>query len=254
MSLRLKSGLGLALLLLSPALVAQQTGPPPAHDYNAELTSLEQEFQKAQEEFYKNFHEGMSDQEINALLQDKAKNPALSYSARFEDLAQRAKGTDAAVGAWIYVLQMDSSGERAGPILDTLVKDYIASPALSKVAEHLRYGWYPIGADKAETALRTMQEQSPHDGVRAASAFILASILMEQEGREADARQLFNLVKEKYPDSPYGQQADSFLFELENLQVGKTAPDFTVTDENGATFHLSDYRGKVVVLDFWGFW
>lgn len=253
MSLRLKFGLGLALLL-SPALVAQQTGPPPAHDYGAELKQLEEEFQKAQEEFYKNFHEDMSEQEISALLQDKSKNPALTYSARFEDLAQRAKGTDAAVGAWIYVLQMDETGERSGPVLETLANDYIASPALTRVAEQLRYGWYSVGADKAEAILKKMLEQSPHDGVRAASAFILASILMQQDGRDGDARQLLNLVKEKYPDTNYGKQADGFLFELDNLQIGKTAPDFTATDENGATFHLSDYRGKVVVLDFWGFW
>jgi cytochrome oxidase Cu insertion factor (SCO1/SenC/PrrC family) len=34
----------------------------------------------------------------------------------------------------------------------------------------------------------------------------------------------------------------------------QTAPDFEAVDENGVKFKLSDYRGKVVVLDFWGFW
>jgi cytochrome oxidase Cu insertion factor (SCO1/SenC/PrrC family) len=38
------------------------------------------------------------------------------------------------------------------------------------------------------------------------------------------------------------------------LAVGKVAPNITGTDEDGKQFQLSDYRGKVVVLDFWGEW
>jgi cytochrome c biogenesis protein CcmG/thiol:disulfide interchange protein DsbE len=32
------------------------------------------------------------------------------------------------------------------------------------------------------------------------------------------------------------------------------AADFTLKDENGATVKLSDYRGKVVLLNFWATW
>ena len=34
----------------------------------------------------------------------------------------------------------------------------------------------------------------------------------------------------------------------------KKAPDFELKDANGQTVHLSDYRGKVVLLDFWATW
>ena len=33
------------------------------------------------------------------------------------------------------------------------------------------------------------------------------------------------------------------------VEVGKPAPDFTAQDINGKTIHLSDYKGKIVVLE-----
>ena len=38
------------------------------------------------------------------------------------------------------------------------------------------------------------------------------------------------------------------------IPIGTEAPDFTGTDVNGKTMKLSDFRGKVVVLDFFGDW
>jgi cytochrome c biogenesis protein CcmG, thiol:disulfide interchange protein DsbE len=35
---------------------------------------------------------------------------------------------------------------------------------------------------------------------------------------------------------------------------GNLAPDFTLTDLDGHKLTLSDYRGKVVLLDFWATW
>jgi peroxiredoxin len=34
----------------------------------------------------------------------------------------------------------------------------------------------------------------------------------------------------------------------------KTAPDFSLEDSKGATIKLSDYKGKIVLLDFWATW
>ena len=38
---------------------------------------------------------------------------------------------------------------------------------------------------------------------------------------------------------------------LAEVQVGKQAPDFTLTDTNGKTQHLSDYKGKYIVLEWY---
>jgi cytochrome c biogenesis protein CcmG, thiol:disulfide interchange protein DsbE len=37
-------------------------------------------------------------------------------------------------------------------------------------------------------------------------------------------------------------------------QVGAVAPDFTVRDDQGKTVSLDQYRGKIVVLNFWASW
>lgn len=38
------------------------------------------------------------------------------------------------------------------------------------------------------------------------------------------------------------------------LPIGSDAPKWVLGDENGKEYKLSDYYGKVVVLDFWGTW
>jgi len=40
----------------------------------------------------------------------------------------------------------------------------------------------------------------------------------------------------------------------EPLVVGKEAPDFALTDLNEKPYRLSDFRGKVVFLNFWATW
>ena len=61
----------------------------------------------------------------------------------------------------------------------------------------------------------------------------------------------------EYKDSTLGDLAAKELRKLEwsqNLEVGKIAPEIEGPDLDGETFKLSDYRGKIVMLDFWGDW
>jgi peroxiredoxin len=52
----------------------------------------------------------------------------------------------------------------------------------------------------------------------------------------------------------YGDLADHELYIVNHLSVGKAAPEIEGKDLSEIEFKLSDYRGKVVLVLFWGNW
>ena len=125
----------------------------------------------------------------------------------------------------------------------------------------------------AERLLRTAIEQSSSRKVRATACFSLAWYLKTHSGwrtggmshqnadaMAAEAVRRFEQVSEQFADvkggGPYtlGFLAEAALFEIRNLAVGKVAPEVTGDDLDGAPLRLSDYRGEVVVLNFWASW
>lgn len=77
-----------------------------------------------------------------------------------------------------------------------------------------------------------------------------ASILYNYLGDEV---QTTPLVGEKNEINLEAQSAESTQ---ENQETTKDnpAPDFTVTDESGKEYKLSDFKGKPIVLNFWASW
>ncbi len=49
-------------------------------------------------------------------------------------------------------------------------------------------------------------------------------------------------------------KAAEFRLRAAELTLGRPAPDFTLKDINGEIVSLKDFRGKVVLLDFWATW
>lgn len=43
-------------------------------------------------------------------------------------------------------------------------------------------------------------------------------------------------------------------FQVFRVEVGERAPSFNLTADDGSGFRLEDYRGKVVLLNFWATW
>lgn len=77
---------------------------------------------------------------------------------------------------------------------------------------------------------------------------------------EAEAVKLYEELIAKYADEEvirgvkFGTIAKSAIFEIQHLGVGKTAPEIEGEDLDGVKFKLGDYRGKAVMLTFWGSW
>ncbi|MEO1260354.1 MAG: TlpA disulfide reductase family protein [Bacteroidota bacterium] len=56
------------------------------------------------------------------------------------------------------------------------------------------------------------------------------------------------------PAEKHLRKAKTYLYEIDSLQIGMPAPDFTATDLKGQQIKLSDLKGKVIFLDFWATW
>ena len=59
---------------------------------------------------------------------------------------------------------------------------------------------------------------------------------------------------ESNPFPEYTEAIQAELNRLSTLQPGQPAPDFTLHDPDGQSVSLSQFKGKVVLLDFWASW
>ncbi len=77
---------------------------------------------------------------------------------------------------------------------------------------------------------------------------------------ETNAIRYFNELVDRFGSDKladkieYRTLAKSAIYAMTSLSIGKVAPDIEGEDLDGVAFKLSDYRGKVVLLTFWGTW
>ena len=122
-------------------------------------------------------------------------------------------------------------------------------------------------AKDAENLINRYKETLKPDSIR--EHFVLGDML-ELMNRDEELLQLFTKLEEQSPENrsifsrlakiherlgnaelanEYRLKADPVL-----ALIGKTVPDFTATDLDGNLISLEQYRGKVVLLDFWAVW
>ncbi|MFG0316789.1 MAG: peroxiredoxin family protein [Planctomycetota bacterium JB042] len=261
---------------------------PAQDDPAAAVEALKGEYDAAQSAFWERYGAAESEEEKEVLLASDYPAPE-AYAERFLALAKANVGTDAALDALVWVAQQLQPGETKGATLDLLLAHHADSDRLGTVCRTLRRD--PTAT--AERFLRTLLADNPHAPVRGNAAYALAHAL-EQVGEfagrmddrdddskalrnwlgeetvarlrrvdpvelERESKRLLELVATEYADvesgrGTLGEDATGDLFELEHLALGNVAPDIEGEDVDGVVFKLSDYRGRVVVLDFWGDW
>jgi hypothetical protein len=265
----LRTVAGLVVLLLAFPALADDDKPKDKSKESDKKTSAEQyqalvkEFNDARQTFFKEYQEAKTQEDKQKVLKEKQPQPD-KYAAKFLALAEKNPKEPVAVDALMWVLQntfsfgpanKDSPRAKAVAIL---TRDYIQSDKLGPLCQMLVYS-----QDKeSEALLRALLEKNPHKDVQGQACLALAQQLNNrrrgQQGEPAkEVVELFERAADKYGDvklqyfGTIGDKAKAELFEIRHLTVGKEAPDIEGEDQDGKKFKLSDYKGKVVMLDFW---
>lgn len=263
----------LAALLAAVLALSAQDAPvasatPDAAALQAEFDALKAEYGKYGEEFWKSLTPG-ADGSLQLTDEQEKRMPDTVYGPRFLELGMRAGKTPAGAQALVMALRtLQGDAARQSQATERLVTDFLDSPELEHAMSYFGGLRWSLGSAQAEALLRRVVDGSPVATVKAAATFELAQVLMDPvyakdqtgslqstpRGDTAPARALLESLGTQFKDTRYAGEAAAYLFELDHLQVGMVAPDFESTDQDGTKFKLSDYRGKVVLLDFWGFW
>ena len=182
---------------------------------------------------------------------------------------------------WVVQNGDDDAVEKAN---ETLLTNHIESKELSALVGQIAK---TMPSPENEASLRRLIKESPHDSVKAAATMGIYSMMepleqlaqMDESKREeigemigeefiekwtmdaiqAEKKSLIKSILDNYADVPsgnstYGEIVEAQVFAMERLSIGSVAEDIVGEDLDGEEFRLSDYRGKVVVLDFWGDW
>jgi thiol-disulfide isomerase/thioredoxin len=64
----------------------------------------------------------------------------------------------------------------------------------------------------------------------------------------------FNALSAPVQNSPAGQLVGNFIRSVRRSEAGAIAPDFTLKALDGNEVTLSAFRGKYILIDFWGSW
>jgi hypothetical protein len=260
----------IALVLVGSLLLGTVAAQDPAHpkpeapakasaaDRMQELQDLQQKVisdwraaTKAAQEAAKNATDG---QPMKAMSMRPDFAPIAIKAAEY---AQEFVGTDDAVPFLIMVVQSSTEKVAQKSAFETILKSHLDSPELAKIGGILEYLDQMIDAEFAATAKQRMLASKNVD-VRGWALFVTHKPTIETGDREGDAysaaKKALLAVAEGVADARLAQDIRGAIDMREKYGVGCESPDIAGIDLDGVEFKLSDYKGKVIFLDFWGDW
>ncbi len=193
-----------------------------------------------------------------------------TFKSRYESIADELWGAEAGFNAKMWLMQSGTNGmedaERDAVVTETL-DAFFTDYRLTEHLEKLVY-FYNDLSEERQTWLR---EGSPHATVRAATIYSLARSAdgqlsrggddVDRDAMMAQRKANLDLLVNEYHNTPlrdstYGAKAELMLsaHDPSELAIGQKAPEIIGTDVDGNEMKLSDYLGKVLVIDFWGDW
>lgn len=206
-------------------------------------------------EFQRRTQEARTDANRQQVLADMRARQAV-YSQRALEIGSQTQSRDEAFETLTWIVANDFVGaDAAGVALKQLAAQHIDNERLVSTCQRLvAWGESP----DAEMFLRDAMS-SGNRSVAGYARFCRAMSLRQNPERMAEVETMLTEVAKTYDDVPgyrgmLSETAAAQLFELQNLAIGKVAPEIVGVDLDGREMRLSDYRGSVVMIHFWGSW
>jgi hypothetical protein len=249
-----------AVCLLLPALWAQEPAEKKTRGEKEaaqeRYEGLVREYEQAVTDRAKAFQQAKTDVERKSVLKMPPLPPRVA--AGMLKLAEDYPKQPAALDAIVWIVRNASSSPESQKALEVFTRDHAKKGNLESLCLSLAAS----GSEDGARLLRIITTANPHKEVKARASLSLAQCLMRSPHARSrkEAEDILEAVQKDYADvlsdgkKTLGEAAKGLLFELRNLQIGMTAPEIEGADIDGKKFKLSDYRGKVVVLHFWGSW
>ena len=139
---------------------------------------------------------------------------------------------------------------------EILIENFVNDEKLGAVCLGLGRSKSPANQAK----LRQVIDKTTNRSVKGHAIYALAtSMLGRPVAPNEEAEELLEKIVSDFADvetsrGSLAKLAAGPLFEMQNLQIGMAAPNISGEDVDGTAFQLADYKGKVIVLDFWGDW
>jgi len=194
---------------------------------------------------------------------DAFQSPLIPFVAKFDTAAKTYAGTPDAIPylTWLAQNALPMVGDQRKAAKDavrTLVTTHRKSPSLEKLEWMVgRLDYFYDEKQALEVGLQ-LEKESPSSKVRVYATFSRVGATINKAPVDSDdfrkAKSEILTVLEGVEIKDLASSVKTRIEMRENFSLGMSPPDIVGVDLDGAEFALSDYKGKVLFIDFWGDW